>query len=132
MCVETELCRSDFRKDLWKQSLKIFARKNTAIGNKQECGTLALQRYLLINRKEPLTTIFSHDDLRLLHISRVHLIHPEHVYIREAGRNMGKEKKNTRVTKRREKGKLILMCHGYQHTGNTDSVGKQILLFFCF
>ena len=28
-----------------------LARKNTAIGNKQEYGTLALQRYLLINRK---------------------------------------------------------------------------------
>ena len=32
-----------------------FTRKNTAMGNKQEYGTLALQRYLLINRKEPHT-----------------------------------------------------------------------------
>ena len=91
-----------------------FARKNTAMGNKQEYGTLALQRYLLMNRKEPLTAIFGHDVLWLLHISRVHLIHPEHVYIRETGRNMGKGKKNTRVTKQREKGKLTLTCHGYQ------------------
>ena len=109
-----------------------LARKNTAMGNKQEYGTLALQRYLLINGKEPLTAIFGHDVLWPLHISRVHPIHPEHVYIREAGRNMGKGKKNTRVTMRREKGKLILTCHGYQHNGNNDSLGKQNLLFFCF
>ena len=109
-----------------------FFGKNTAMGNKQEYGILALQRYLLINRKEPLTTIFGHDVLWPLHISRVHLIHPEHVYIREIGRNMGKGKKNTRVTKWREKGKLILTCHGYQHNGNTDSLGKHTLLFFCF
>ena len=63
-----------------------FTRKNTAMGNKQEYGTLILQRYLLINRKEPLTAIFGHDVLWPLHISRVHLIHSEHVYIREAGR----------------------------------------------
>ena len=99
------------------------------MGNKQEYGTLALQRYLLINRKEPLTAIFGYDVLWPLHISRVHLIHPEHVYI---GGNMDKGKKNTRVTKRREKGKLILTCHGYQHNGNTDLLGKQHLLFFCF
>ena len=102
------------------------------MGNKQEYGTLALQRYLSINRKQLLTAIFGHDVLRPLHISRVHLIHPEHVYIREAGRNMGKGKKNTRVTKRREKGMLILTCHGYQHNGNTDSLRKQNLLFFYF
>ena len=109
-----------------------FVRKNTAMGNKQGYGTLALQRYLLINRKEPLTAIFGHDDLWLLHISRVYLIHPERVYIREAGRNMEKEKKNKRVTKRREEVKLTLTCHGYQHNGNTDSLGKENLLFFCF
>ena len=109
-----------------------FARKNIAMGNKQEYGTLALQQYLLINRKEPLTAIFSHDVLWLLHLSKVHLIDPEHVYIREAGRNIEKGKKNTRVTKRREKGKLILTCHGYQHNGNTVSLGKQNLLFFYF
>ena len=110
-----------------------FARKNTAMGNnKQEYGTLALQRYLLINGKKPLTAIFGHDVIWPLHISRVHVIHPEHVYITETGRNMGKGKKNTRITKRREKGKLILTCHGYQHNGNTDSLGKQNLLFFCF
>ena len=109
-----------------------FSRKNTAIGNKQEYGTLALQRYLLINRKDPLSAIFSHDVLWPLHISRVHLIHPERVYIREAGRKIVKEKKNTRITKRREKGKLILTSHRYQHNGNTDSLGKQNLLFFCF
>ena len=109
-----------------------FSRKNTAMGNKQEYGTLALQRYLLINRKEPLTAIFGHDVLWPLHISRVHLTHPEHVYIREAGRNMEKRKKNTRLTKRRQKGKLILTRHGYQHNGNTNSLGKQNLLFFCF
>ena len=109
-----------------------FARKNTVMSKKQEYGTLALQRYLLINRKELLTAIFGHDVLWPLHISRMHLIHSEHVYIREAERNMGKGKKNTRVTKRREKGKLILTFHGYQHNGNTDSFGKQNLLFFCF
>ena len=109
-----------------------FARKNTAMGNKQEYGTLALQRYLLINRKEQLTAIFDHDALWPLHIGRVYLIQPEHVYRREAGRNMQKRKKNTRVTKWREKGKLILTCHGYQHNGNTDSVRKQNLLFFYF
>ena len=109
-----------------------FARKNTAMGNKQEYSTLALHRYLLINRKDPLTALFGHDVLWLLHISRVHLIHPEHVYIREAGRNMGNGKKNTRVTKQREKGKRILKCHGYQHNGNAGSLGIQNLLFFCF
>ena len=109
-----------------------FARNNTAMDNKQEYSTLALQRYLLINRKEPLIAIFGHDVLWPLHISRVHLIHPEHVYTRKAGRNMGNGKKNTRVTKQRKKGKLILMCHGYQHNGNTDSLGKRNLLFFCF
>ena len=109
-----------------------FARKNTAMGDKQEYGTLVLQRYLLINRKEPHSAIVGHDVLWPLHISRVHLIHSEHVYIREARRNMGKEKKNTRVSRWREKGKLILTCHGYQHNGNTDSLGKQNLLFFCF
>ena len=66
-----------------------FARKNIAMGNKQEYGTLALQRYLLINRKEPFTAICGHDVSWLLHISRVHLIHSEHVYIRQAERNMG-------------------------------------------
>ena len=76
--------------------------------------------------------IVSHDVLWPLHISRVHLIHSEHVYIREAERNIGKGKKNTRITKRREKGKLILTCHSYQHNGNTDSLGKQNLLFSCF
>ena len=109
-----------------------FARKNTDMGNKQEYGTLALQRYLLINRKEPHSGIVGHDILCLLHISRVHLIHSEHVYIRQAGRNMGKGKKNTRVTKRRDEVKLTLTCHGYQHNGNTDSLGKENLLFFCF
>ena len=109
-----------------------FARNNIAMGSKQEYGTLALQRYLLINRKEPFTAIFGHDVLWLLHIFRVHLIDPEHVYIREARRNIEKGKKNTRVTKRREKGELILTCHGYQHNGNTDLLGKQNLLFFCF
>ena len=80
-----------------------FARKNIAMSNKQEYGTLALHLYLLMNRNEPLTTIFGHDDLWLLHVSRVHLMHSEHVYIREAGRNIGKRKKNTRVTKSGER-----------------------------
>ena len=79
-----------------------FSRKNTAMGKKQKYGTLALQRYLLINRKEPHSGIVGHDVLWPLHISRVHIIHSEHVYIREAGRNMGKGKKNTRVTKWRK------------------------------
>ena len=107
-----------------------FARKNTAMDNKQEYGTLALQRHLLIDRKEQLTAIFDYDVLWPLHISRMHLIHSEHIYIREAGRNMQKRKKNTRVTKRRGKGKLILTCHGYQHNSNTDLLRKQNLLFF--
>ena len=45
---------------------------------------------------------------------------------------MGKGKKNTRVTKQRGKGKLIVTCHGYQHNANTDSLRKQNLLFFYF
>ena len=106
-----------------------FARKTTAMDNKQEYGTL---RYSLINGKEPLTAIFGHDVVWPRHISRVHIIHPEHVYKGEAGRNMGKGKKNTRITKRREKEKLILTCHSYQHNDNTDSPGKQNLHFFCF
>ena len=109
-----------------------FAGKNTAMGNKQEYSTLALQRFLLINRKEQLTAVFDHDILWSLHIARVHLIHLEHVYIREAERNMQKRKKNRRVTKRREKGKFILTCDGYQHNGNTDLLRKQNLLFFYF
>ena len=63
------------------------------MGNKQEYGTLALQRYLLINRKEQLTAIFDHDALWLLYIARVHLRHPEHIYIREAGKTWGRERK---------------------------------------
>ena len=109
-----------------------FGRKNTVMDNKQEYGTLSLQRYLVINRKELLTAIFGHGILWPLHISRMHLIHSEHVYIREAAKNMGKGKKNTRVTKWREKGKPILTCDGYQRNGITDLLGKQNLLFFCF